>query len=319
MFCDCTVRLQEVDIRGKMGVRGADGVHLGYDWRRACHFVFVPSLNRLGSFTVTHWRPEEFKQCQGISADTPVNYREDGGDLRMSPETVTRVPLRRRAAQRGSQADAMDAETLAVNADHIARGVKELENEGVDAFFASVVASVKEEAAADADDQPLNVGRILPSLTERGQTVEVTVTGPTPEAQAVAQSTGIGEIKTVDQAMTSQWWPILKEKMEEEILGKLANEAWYCVPRPTDKQVMKSRWAFDVRVNADGSIRKIKTRFVGCGYSQVAGRDYDSVYAATPPAFTLRFFFSVVAAEGLLTDHIDAVKAFTQAWVDKEL
>ena len=317
MFCDCSVRLQEADIHGKMEVRGADGVHLGYDWRRGCHFVFVPSINRLGSFTVTHWRPEEFKHCQGISADTPVNYREDGGDLRMSPETVTKVPLRRRASQRGRQVDAVDAETLATNAAHIARGLKELENEGVAAFYANVVADMKEEALAD--DRPLNGGSRLSPLIEGAQTIEVTVTGPTAQAQAAALSTGIGDIKTVDQAMASQWWPMLKEKMEEEILGKLSNEAWYCVPRPTDKQVMKSRWVFDVRVNADGSIRKIKTRFVGCGYSQVAGRDFDSVYAATPPAFTLRFFFSVVAAEGLLTDHLDAVKAFTQAWVDKEL
>ena len=317
MFCDCSIRLQEADIHGKMGVRGADGVHLGYDWRRGCHFVFVPSINRLGSFTVTHWRPEEFKHCQGISADTPVNYREDGGDLRMSPETVTRVPLRRRASQRGSQVDAVDAATLATNAAHIARGVKELENEGVAAFKASVVADVKGEALAD--DWPLNAGSRLHPLIEKVQTIEVTVTGPTAQAQTVALSTGIGEIKTVDQAMDSPWWLMLKEKMEEEILGKLSNEAWYCVPRPTDKQVMKSRWVFDVRVNADGSIRKIKTRFVGGGYSQVPGRDFDSVYAATPPAFTLRFFFSVVAAEGLCTDHLDAVKAFTQAWVDKEL
>ena len=317
MYCDCTVRLQEVDIHGKMGVRGADGVHLGYDWRRGCHFAFIPSINRLGSFTVTHWRPEEFKHCQGISADTPVNYREDGGDLRMSPETITRVPLRRRASHRGRQVDVVDIETLAANAGHIADGIKELENEGVAAFMANVVADVKEEASID--EWPLNAGRCPFPLTEGAQTVEVTVTGPTAQAQTVALSTGIGEIKTVDQAMDSPWWLMLKEKMEEEILGKLSNEAWYCVPRPTDKQVMKSRWVFDVRVNADGSIRKIKTRFVGCGYSQVAGRDFDSVYAATPPAFTLRFFFSVVAAEGLCTDHLDAVKAFTQAWVDKEL
>ena len=82
---------------------------------------------------------------------------------------------------------------------------------------------------------------------------------------------------------------------------------------------MKSKWVFDVRVNADGSIRKIKTRFVGCGYSQVEGRDFDTVYAATPPAFTIRWFFSTIAGEGLDTDHIDAVKAFTQAELDRVL
>ena len=314
MFCDCTVQLMEVDVSGKMGSRAADGVHLGFDGKRGCHFVFIPSTNRLGSFTVTHWRPEEFKQCQGILADTPVNYREDGGgDLRMGPVTATRIPPRRRpTSHRARAVSDEDAAVLAENAEHIIRGVKELEEEGVEALDADAIVEMQEEYSANlawADGPPVECGR----------SVEVVVNSPTKQASDAIKTSGITDIKTVDEAMASQWWPLFETAMAEEIAGKVSNEAWEVVPRPEGRSVMKSRWVFDVRLNSDGSIRKVKVRFVGCGYSQVPGRDFDNVYAATPPAFTLRYFFSVVALEGLITDQIDAVKAFTQARVDKEL
>ena len=203
--------------------------------------MFVPSTNRLGSFTVTHWRPEEFKQCKGISADTPVNYREDGGDLRMSPETVTKVPRRRRASVRGLEAapvtgndyvdrllDAKDkweactahlpppseAEkaTLAANATHIARGVKALEREGVAQFKTSAAADMR-ECQSEAETALLTTS---PEIALQGsQTVEVVVTGPMERARTAALASGIGAIKTVDEAMASEWWPIFKARMKK--------------------------------------------------------------------------------------------------------
>ena len=64
---------------------------------------------------------------------------------------------------------------------------------------------------------------------------------------------------------------------------------------------------------------KIKTRLVGCGYSQVEGRDFFDIYAHTLPGLCFRIFCSIVADEDLETDQIDAVKAFTQADIDREL
>ena len=318
MFCDVSVRLQEADMEGKMSARGCDGCHLGYDWRRGCHFVFLPSINRLGSYTVTNWRPESFIQCQGITFDTPVNYRGDGGDLQMSTETQSRVPSRRRATMRASSAKA-SIETDAIlieNARRISEGVKELEKEGVEAFEEDAVAAM-------ADETPDAERALLTGIdnvwADKNATVEVRLHAPTERARKAAEASGITAIKTVDEAMASQWWPLFQERMEEEINGKLANQAFVCVQRPTGHPVMKSKWVFDVKLNADGSIKKVKTRFVGCGYSQIEGRDYDSVYAATPPAYSLRFWFTVVTDEGLDTDHIDAVKAFTQAEVDRKL
>ena len=68
--------------------------------------------------------------------------------------------------------------------------------------------------------------------------------------------------------MAFKYWPLLREGMEDEIAGKLANEAWTVVPRPSHTSVMNSRWVFDFKLGTDGSILKIKCRFVGCGLKQ---------------------------------------------------
>ena len=53
-----------------------------------------------------------------------------------------------------------------------------------------------------------------------------------------------------------------------EITGKMKNGAWRVVQRPTDSKVHRSRWVFAVKLHDDNSVAEIKTRFVGCGYSQ---------------------------------------------------
>ena len=78
--------------------------------------------------------------------------------------------------------------------------------------------------------------------------------------------------------------------MEEEIAGKMANMAWKLERRAPGMRVLKSRWVFDFKLNDDGSIKRVKARFVGCGYSQVEGLDYDKTYAATLPGCCLRLF-----------------------------
>ena len=83
--------------------------------------------------------------------------------------------------------------------------------------------------------------------------------------------------------------------------------------------VMKTRWVIDVHLNADASIKKVKTRLVGCGYSQREGIDYGDVFAPTLPTIALLIFLATVAEQDYETDQIDAVKAFTQAKVDRVL
>jgi hypothetical protein len=90
---DVTVTVPERDRYGKLANRGADGCHLGYDARRGPHFVYVESLQRLGTFIITEWRKASFTLCKRISADTPADYF-DAKDLPIAPVTAAMLPRR---------------------------------------------------------------------------------------------------------------------------------------------------------------------------------------------------------------------------------
>ena len=78
-------------------------------------------------------------------------------------------------------------------------------------------------------------------------------------------------------------------------------------------KVHKVRWVIHVHLAKDGSVAKVKARLVACGYSM----EHDKTYAHTLPGPCFRLWVSIVADEDMETDHIDAVKAFTQAEVDR--
>ena len=76
--------------------------------------------------------------------------------------------------------------------------------------------------------------------------------------------------------------------MEAEIAGKFANGFAEVVQWEPGMRVMKVKWLLDVYLNTDGSIKRIKTRLVGCGYSQVE---------ATVDAFLDKKQFSILPSK----------------------
>lgn len=193
-------------------------------------FVYVPRLQRLSSFTVTDWRPLEFSICKGINPDTPVEYR-DPSDLRFSPVSGALIPKRlsvRRAGAHIAEARAATKEGEASmeereddprieNAARIERGIWALEKEGVRTFTAAAVTETRRELVLEAVEKEAEFdGAAL-------QTEMLVCLYGSETARAVVQSSSIVHLATVKEAMESQWWPMIKEAMESEIAGKIAN------------------------------------------------------------------------------------------------
>ena len=59
------------------------------------------------------------------------------------------------------------------------------------------------------------------------------------------------------------------------------NEVYRLVPRPRGKKVVKLKWVFRIKFNADSSVEKYKARIVAKGFSQVQGEDYDQTFSPT--------------------------------------
>jgi hypothetical protein len=126
---------------------------------------------------------------------------------------------------------------------------------------------------------------------------------------------------TIAEARKSKYWDMVKAAMETEIRGKFVeNQAWTMVPRTSEVSVIKSKWVLKFTLGKDGSVEKVKTRLVACGYGQKQGIDYTHVFAATLPATSLRTLLATIAARNLDMDEKTRSNFFfTQEFVDAEI
>ena len=74
------------------------------------------------------------------------------------------------------------------------------------------------------------------------------------------------------------------------------NSMWDLVPLHTDKKAIGCRWAFVVKFNPDGSVAKLKARFVAKGYAQTYGVDYFDTFSSLGKLTSVRLFISLAAS-----------------------
>ena len=67
--------------------------------------------------------------------------------------------------------------------------------------------------------------------------------------------------------------------MKEEIEYIKKNKTWSLVPRPTDKNVIRTKWVFRNKLDENGEITRNKARIVCKGYAQEEGLDYGETFA----------------------------------------
>jgi len=82
---------------------------------------------------------------------------------------------------------------------------------------------------------------------------------------------------------------------------------------------VKTRFVFDIKLNAERKLTHYKARLVAQGFNQVPGRDFDETWAPVPNAATTRAIFAVAAANDWEIQHVDVKTAFLNGNMDKEM
>lgn len=72
------------------------------------------------------------------------------------------------------------------------------------------------------------------------------------------------EPKTLNDALQDDDWC---KAMEEEIEQIEKNKSWTLVPRPTDKNVIGTKWLFKNKLDENGEITRNKARLFCKGYA----------------------------------------------------
>ncbi|KXZ45879.1 hypothetical protein GPECTOR_49g463 [Gonium pectorale] len=114
----------------------------------------------------------------------------------------------------------------------------------------------------------------------------------------------------IEEAKSRPDWPMWKKACDEEIASLYCNNTWTLVQVSRATRVIGVKWVFSYEFDASGNIERYKARLVAKGYSQVAGIDFDEVFAPVSKHATLRAFLSVVAVRDLELHQLDVKTAF---------
>ena len=109
-------------------------------------------------------------------------------------------------------------------------------------------------------------------------------------------------------------------KATEKELSQLASfKTWRLEDLPAGKNLVSSRWVFDLKKNQQGEVTKFKARLVARGFSQKKGIDYIETFAPTAKYNSLRMLLAVAATEDLEIHQGDVESAYLAADLDKEI
>ncbi|KXZ45263.1 hypothetical protein GPECTOR_56g359 [Gonium pectorale] len=83
----------------------------------------------------------------------------------------------------------------------------------------------------------------------------------------------------IEEAKSRPDWPMWKKACDEEIASLYGNNTWTLVQVSRATRVIGVKWVFSYKFDASGNIERYKARLFAKGYSQVAGIDFDEVFA----------------------------------------
>lgn len=114
----------------------------------------------------------------------------------------------------------------------------------------------------------------------------------------------------------SKLWQIA---INDELNAHKKNETWEVVPMKSNYKQISPKWIFKVKYDSKGNIERYKARLVARGFSQVAGIDYNEIFAPVVRMDSVRLLFSICAQYNLMFVQFDIATAFLYGDIFEEL
>jgi hypothetical protein len=98
-----------------------------------------------------------------------------------------------------------------------------------------------------------------------------------------------------EQAVRNPKW---NNAMDEEIAALDANATWELVASLEDKKVIRCKWVYKIKHNADGYVSRYKTKLVARGYAKTYGINYEETYNPVAKMTTIRAIIAMATTKG---------------------
>jgi len=118
---------------------------------------------------------------------------------------------------------------------------------------------------------------------------------------------------TYEAAMARPNAWLWKKAMDEEMAAHESRGTWDLKDAPPGTHITSSKWAYDYKRNAAGEINRYRAHFCVRGFTQLAGIDYEEVYAPCPSKATVRAVRAVVALRYMEAHTLDGKNAYLNA------
>lgn len=115
---------------------------------------------------------------------------------------------------------------------------------------------------------------------------------------------------TVKEALSNNDSSEWKAAMQNEINSFQHNNVWKLVDKPTNVNIVKNKWVFKVKHDADGNIVRYRARLVAKGFTQKYGIDFTETFSPVVKHSSVRILIALAAQMNLEIDHLDVQTAF---------
>lgn len=98
------------------------------------------------------------------------------------------------------------------------------------------------------------------------------------------------EPKQIKEDLNDPYWILA---MQEELNQFQRNDVWFLTERPTDKNVIGTKWIFKNKHDEHGTVIRNKVRLVIKGYTQIKGIDFEETFALIARLESIRILLSI--------------------------
>lgn len=120
----------------------------------------------------------------------------------------------------------------------------------------------------------------------------------------------------IDKRSDKELW---MKAIDEELKSMNENRVWELVPHPPNVKLLKSKWVFRVKEDANGNPVRHKARLVAKGFLQKAGIDYEETYAPVAKLATVRIVLAISVQKGYFLHQLDVKTAFLYGTLKEEI